>query len=215
MERAGGEGAGHDNRSMSARLAAFVLWTAVALAATFAVLRAVVRPQPTPAQASRASESGASDYARLLGTPAAVAAAPVPVAPSRYRLAGLIAEQRTPRSAAGGVALIAVDGKPPRAFRLGQRVDGDVVLREVGARSATLAAPGAAPMVLEAPARPAVATGVPVRSADAANVGSTGLGRAAAPPFIPPVPPAPPAPLAGAAGDPPTVPELRGSPQSR
>jgi general secretion pathway protein C len=86
------------------------------------------------------------------------------------------------------VALIAVDGKPARAFRVGATVDGETVLRSVQQRGVTLAAGGAAaPLVLELPPLPPPATGVPVSAA------------AASPPAVPgtsvpprPMPPAPP-----------------------
>ncbi|MBK6593938.1 MAG: hypothetical protein IPG23_15055 [Burkholderiales bacterium] len=53
----------------------------------------------------------------------------------------------------GGAALIAVDGKPPKPFRVGASVDGNLVLQSVAARRATLAAgvDGPAQMTLELP----------------------------------------------------------------
>jgi general secretion pathway protein C len=58
------------------------------------------------------------------------------------------------------VALIAVDGKPPRAFRIGSVVDGQNVLKTVNARGATLGPrDGAALVALNLPPPPAAATG--------------------------------------------------------
>ena len=53
-------------------------------------------------------------------------------------------------------ALLAVDGKPPRAYVVGQRVSGDTVLAEVSAERVVLDTRGAR-QELPAPARPAVA----------------------------------------------------------
>ena len=60
-----------------------------------------------------------------------------------------------------GLALIAVDGKPPRAFAVGAKLDTDLVLQSVGLRTASLGSPqGARSVLLELPALPAPATGV-------------------------------------------------------
>jgi general secretion pathway protein C len=59
-----------------------------------------------------------------------------------------------------GLALIAVDGKPPRAFAVGSKLDTDLVLQSVGLRTASLgSAQGARSVLLELPALPAPATG--------------------------------------------------------
>jgi general secretion pathway protein C len=52
-----------------------------------------------------------------------------------------------------GSALIAVDGKPGRAFRVGSKVDEGLVLEAVEPRKARLTQPGSTgePMVLEMP----------------------------------------------------------------
>jgi general secretion pathway protein C len=85
--------------------------------------------------------------ARLLGA-AAPAATAAPVAASRFVLLGVMA---SPSSR--GAALIAIDGKPGRAFRVGSKVDEGLVLEAVEPRKARLAqATGTGEsMVLEMP----------------------------------------------------------------
>ena len=81
--------------------------------------------------------------ARLMGAGAArPAAAVLPNASSRFALAGVVAGRH------GGAALIAVDGKPPRPFRVGSRVDEGLILQSVSARRASLAPQADAPAVL-------------------------------------------------------------------
>lgn len=65
-----------------------------------------------------------------------------------YVLVGVIAG-----GAQGGAALIAVDGKPPKPFRVGAVVDANLVLQSVGARRATLAvgSDGVGQITLELP----------------------------------------------------------------
>ncbi len=94
-----------------------------------------------------------ADLTRLFGA----AEAPPPEQSSRFRLIGLAA----PRSAGGpGVAVIAIDGKPARAYRLGAAVEGDLVLQAIERRSVALGPRGAPATVrLELPPMPAAATG--------------------------------------------------------
>ena len=92
---------------------------------------------------------------------AAVAASAAPVvAPdvaARFKLTGVVAAGR--REGAG-LALISVDGKPPRAYRVGERVDPQLVLQSVALRSARItAADGAPALTLELPAPTPAATG--------------------------------------------------------
>jgi general secretion pathway protein C len=77
--------------------------------------------------------------ARLLGgTPSAAAlAAPMAVASlaSRFQLVGVVAGATSGR----GAAVISVDGRPARPFRVGTQVDEGVVLQSVRGRQAVLA----------------------------------------------------------------------------
>jgi len=163
---------------MLARLSAFVIWSLVALTATFWMLRFVATPPRAPAYAVPVDRSAPAhgDLARLFGTTPAVAAAgqALPEASSRFRLLGVMAPKgkSADESSAYGLALIAVDGKPARAFAVGARLESDLVLQSVGLRSASLGpAQGGRSVLLELPALPAPATGVlPQLGAPAANI---------------------------------------------
>lgn len=153
---------------MASRLSAFVIWALVGATAVFWSLRLVVRAPVAPPFVVAVGEGGAvrGDLTRLLGvTPVAVAAtAPPPEAATRFRLLGVVAPKNAGAGGAtgggGGVALIAVDGKLPKAFAVGSSVDGDLTLQSVSLRTASIASGrGAVPITLELPALAAAATG--------------------------------------------------------
>jgi general secretion pathway protein C len=154
------------NRRMFARLSAFVIWSLVAAAVVFWALRLGVTPPQAPAFAVPIDRAAPprGDMARLFGAPPVVAVAEEarPEAPSRFRLVGVMAPRSSTAEGTGayGLALIAVDGKPPRAFAVGAKLDTDLVLQSVGLRTASLGTPqGARSVLLELPALPAPATG--------------------------------------------------------
>ena len=151
---------------MLARLSAFVIWALVAATLVFWALRLLSHAPVAPAYTVAVGDAAAvrSDLTRLLGAPpvAAVPVAAVPEAASRFRLIGVMAPKRNvvAGNAAYGLALIAVDGKAPKAFSVGARLDGDLVLQSVSLRSASIGpAQGAAAMKLELPPLPPPATG--------------------------------------------------------
>lgn len=148
---------------MLARLCAFVIWALVAASAVFWGLRLLVRAPAAPTNAVAVGDAAAVrvDLTRLLG--AAPVAAPLAVAEvsSRFRLIGIMAP-KAPAAAGhgGGVALIAVDGKLPRAYAVGSSLDGDLVLQSVSLRTAAIGpSQGAAIVTLELPPLPVAATG--------------------------------------------------------
>jgi general secretion pathway protein C len=172
---------------MLARLLTFVVWAAVAGSGVFWGLKLADRPQALPAHAVIATPGLAADadLSRLFGaTPEAAAAAAPPSPPesSRFQLVGVVA----PYSAAAraqGVALIAVDGKTARAFRIGAVVDGDHVLQSVQARAVAIGPRGGPALIsLELPLLPPPSTGVP---------GALPMAMPAPAPGAPPVPGAP------------------------
>lgn len=133
------------------RLSAFGVAALLAASAAYWLLRA---PQTSLADASlaeapvaaRAMEPAAEQktLARLLGSDktGAMDMAPAGLA-GRFVLSGVVA------SAAGsGAALIAVDGKPARAYGVGSRVAEGLVLKAVAPRRAMLAASAEAPVGL-------------------------------------------------------------------
>ncbi|WP_427913883.1 type II secretion system protein N [Ramlibacter sp. MMS24-I3-19] len=141
-----------DSNNWTVRGTTFVLWAVAGASAiawglklgnpnTLGVAPAAVRP---PLAADPAA------VARLLGHvqgsgPAAPAAAPLS---SRFSLVGVVAARSQQ-----GAALIAIDGRAPKPFRVGSSVDEGLVLQSVQARRAVLAAtPDGPPVVtLELP----------------------------------------------------------------
>jgi len=168
---------------MTARLSALVIWAAVAASAVFWGLRLFVAAPPVPpgTAVAEAAQAARGDVVRLLGA-APVQAAAAPAAPppesSRFRLSGVMAPRN---SGSYGVALIAVDGKPPRAFRVGARVDGDLVLQSVSLRTATVGTAGAASgFMMELPPLP------PPNTGSLPAMGFNGLPAPQALPSLPP-----------------------------
>lgn len=159
---------------MGVRLASFVVWFAVAACGLFWGLRLMARPLAAPAHAlavQSAAGGGGADVSRLLGVaapPLAVAAdAPVSApADSRFKLLGVVAPRGTGGDA--GLALIAVDGKPPRAFGLGATVDTPLVVLAVQHRGVQLGPRGGPVQLrLELPALPPPQRGQPAQVAAA------------------------------------------------
>jgi len=131
--------------------ATFTLWALVAASAVYWGLKFTAPAGGTTAAvASRnAAPPDPAAIARLLGAgPAAAAAAPVASLSSRFVLVGVVAS-----ASHHGAALIAVDGRPARPFRVGAALDEGVVLQSVAARRAVLAASadGPALVTLELP----------------------------------------------------------------
>ena len=170
---------------MWARAFTTLIWAAAAATAVYWGLKLYGRGTPAPAHVRALSSApGANawqgaDLTRLLGAdevvPPTVAAVPAPAtADARYQLLGVVAP-RGRAGAAPAVALIAVEGKPPRAYRVGAVVSGDTVLRAVHARSAELGlregpvaatlqiAPAAGVPAVGAPQPVPPAAGAPVR----------------------------------------------------
>jgi len=175
------------------RLLSFAIWALVAVSAVFWLTRLLARADAAPAHAVTVSANtavAAADLSRLLGSTrtASLDAAPEPPVDARYKLIGVVAPKS---AAAAGLALIAVDNKPPRPVSLGGVVDGSLVLLAVNHRRAELGpAGGAATVRLELPAVPE-----PNRSVRSA----TGPAPAVSPP--PPLPaiPLPAGPASGQA----------------
>jgi general secretion pathway protein C len=180
---------------MKARWLAFVIWGAVAASAVFWALRLFVHAPAAPGHTVTVSTAAAlrGDLTRLFGAdarPALASAAQSPGAESRYQLLGVVAS-RSQRDGAQGLALIAVDGKPARAYGVGAAVDGETVLQSVSARGAALGPKGGvASIALEIPALPPPATGsLPAALSGAVAPSPVRPGAAA---MARPPPPAPP-----------------------
>jgi len=171
---------------MLSRLSAFVIWALVAATAVFWGLRVLVHAPAAPAYTVPVGDASAvrGDLNRLLGSaPVATAATPTADTNSRFRLLGIMAPKYSSGAVAThGVALIAVDGKMPKAYAVGSRLDGDLVLQSVSLRTASIGPEqGATAITLELPPLAAAATG---------KLPAGGMGSAPVPPvFTPPVAP--------------------------
>ncbi len=125
--------------------AASIAWWGLRL--TGASHAALVAPSPV-LSADAVVDAGA--VARLLGAVTVTAAdvTPAPGAASRFSLLGIVAG-----AANQGAALIAIDGKPGRPYRVGSKVEDGLFLQSVEPRRARLApsATGPASMLLEMP----------------------------------------------------------------
>lgn len=130
------------------RLAAFVLAALAAASATYWFLKFQTGSTPGDAVVI----AGAGDQvinppdtpvlARALGADAAsaVRAAQPANEPARVNVVSRMALQGVIASGSrAGTALIAIDGKPARPYRVGSRVEGDLLLQAVTAKQALLA----------------------------------------------------------------------------
>jgi len=192
---------------MSSRVSAFVIWALVAATGVFWGLRQFVRGPGAPAYTVPIGDSTVvrGDLTRLLGAPPVAPVAAAPAAPeisTRFRLVGVVA----PRGnvAGSGVAVIAIDGKPARAFRVGATLDSGLMLRSVAQRSAAISnAKGDTSFTLELPTPVAAAMGslpaVSMTSPDALASGARPqqFNPGAAPMMAAPQMAAPPAPIPG------------------
>ncbi|MBS0447290.1 MAG: hypothetical protein JSR59_15225 [Proteobacteria bacterium] len=149
---------------MVARLSALVVWALVAASAVFWGLRLTARPPQAPPYTVGVGDGAVAraDLTRLFGAPA-VAEPEETIAPdaaARYQLLGVIAPKPPKPNNPFGVALIAVDGQPPKAYKVGASLEDDLVLQSVGLRTAAVGpADGKAAFTLELPAPQPAATG--------------------------------------------------------
>ncbi|WP_418119288.1 hypothetical protein [Variovorax sp. 350MFTsu5.1] len=149
-----------------APLATTGLWALAAGAAVFWALRLASPTDAVAAAATMPRPSVAADsdsVARLLGVLPESRTAPVaPEAASRFALSGVVADPSRQ-----GAALISIDGKPPRPFRVGSTVGESYVLQSVGLRSATigLRADGPAAFTLQLPVRAPISVSTPALAA--------------------------------------------------
>lgn len=132
------------------RLATLALWALAGASAVYWGLRlSATATGPAPvAAAPEAVQADPQTLARLLGAQAATVAQ-APAAASRFVLQGLLAGT----TSGDGAALIAVDGKPARPYRVGASVDQGLVLQFLSRREARLGAAvdGATTLTLEMP----------------------------------------------------------------
>ena len=114
----------------------FVLWALVAASAVYWALKLIGGEEAAvaPPVARNPAPADPAAVARLMGAgPKTVEAAPVSSLASRFSLVGVVASRNSQ-----GAALIAVDGKPPKPFRVGSAVEEGLVLQSVQGRRAVL-----------------------------------------------------------------------------
>jgi general secretion pathway protein C len=146
-----------DNRRMVSKAASnwtvrgvtFLLWAVAAASAVAWGLKLSAGPGAVPPAVAGARTTAPVDtaaLARVLGSsgPApAAGAAPQAPAPTRMSLLGVVADRSRQ-----GAALISVNGRPPKPYRVGSLVDEGLVLKSVEGRRAVLAASMDGPAVL-------------------------------------------------------------------
>lgn len=114
---------------MWSRPSAFVVWALVAGSLVFWGLRLLARPDAVPREALPVSLAQAvrGDLTRLFPAPVRQEEQPAeqPGLASRLRVLGVVAPRIGPSGAQpdAGVVLISLDGRPPRAVRMGERID--------------------------------------------------------------------------------------------
>lgn len=147
------------------RTLSFVVWALLALSLAYWGLRwdrQASGTAPVAASVAVAAVDTAA-VARLLGSPDAAATVAVSTS-SRFALSGVVARGASHT----GAALIAVDGKAPKAYSVGSKIEDGLYLQAVAPRRATLGAraEGPASMTLELPApSPTSSTGSGVAGA--------------------------------------------------
>ena len=167
----------------------FLLWIAAGASVVYWGLKLAARPAtvtaPTIGRAPAPVDPAA--VARLLGSGPVAALPAAPSLASRFALVGVVAGP----GARPGAALIAVDGKPAKPFRVGAAVEEGLVLQSVEARRAVLAAAADGPPVL--------ALELPTRSAGSQPVRGLppGMPPGMPGPVISPGSPVPPPPQSG------------------
>ena len=132
-----------------------LLWGLAGASGVFWGLRLSTPPDaPVPRAVAGAAVAVPEPLAlsRLLGgSPAETVLAALPAASSRFVLRGVVADRD-----GQGAALVAVDGKPARPFRVGGQLTEGYVLQSVTVRAATLGArvDGVPALTLQLPVPP-------------------------------------------------------------
>lgn len=182
----------------AASLAMFALLCATIAYWALQLLAPAVPIAPAGSLAGAGDAADPVSAGRLFGLPSGSGSAQAPVAPSSIQVLGVAASELR------GSAVLSVDGKPARAFMVGDAVSAAAKLVEVRPGAVVIERNGAR-VELPAPQRPSVATlwAGPARSGEAPT--------ATAPParVVPPPPTPPAAAAAGAAPSPPAPLDLR------
>jgi general secretion pathway protein C len=127
-------------------LTTFAVWALVAGSAAYWGLKLSGTPGGSAAAPVAVRGNAPVDpvaVARLLGaSPSVATATPAANVASRFALVGVVAS-----ASHQGAALISIDGKPPKPYRVGAALDEGVVLQSVDARHAVLGSGENGPVV--------------------------------------------------------------------
>jgi general secretion pathway protein C len=134
--------------SWTVRGVTFLLWALAAASIAYWALKlgSTSAVGVGPVAGVRPVSADPAAVGRLLGQTAVTASTPTSPAPalaSRFNLIGVVAG-----GTRQGAALIAVDGRPARPYRIGSAVDDGLVLQSVAPRRAVLAASSTGPAVV-------------------------------------------------------------------
>jgi general secretion pathway protein C len=154
----------------SMRLITALLWALATASVVYWGLRlggpGATLAAPAAAHSAPAGDASArlAAMARVLGATPATEAAPVVIAPKRFGLFGVVAQ------GSDGAALLVIDGKPARPYRVGTQLEAGLLLQSVGPRHVVLAASAGGPALhrLELPGPMAANSAAPAAAAPAA-----------------------------------------------
>jgi len=150
---------------MVSRIFAFLVWAVCAAGLAYWGLHWLAKPLPVPPHSATVSLTAdpKGDMARLLTAPetspdAAGPSAEQSALAARIQLIGLMAA--TGNGSGPSVALLVIDGKPAKAFKVGQTIDGEQVVQAITRQGVDIGLPGQpATATLPAQTLPAAATG--------------------------------------------------------
>jgi general secretion pathway protein C len=172
----------------SMRLITALLWALATASVVYWGLRlggaGATRAAPAAEHSAPAGDASTrlAALARVLGATPSTEAVPVIIAPNRFGLFGVVAQ------GSDGAALLVIDGKPARPYRVGTQLEEGLLLQSVGPRHVVLAASAGGPALhrLELPG-PMAANSAAATAAAAAAAAATATAAAAA--TAPPAPP--------------------------
>ncbi len=143
------------------RLITLAVWALLGWTLLFLLLRLLPAPLQQPAQAVAPGAPAPASLSRLFGSaPLALdAGLPPPPASTRFQLLGVVAPRGPAQRGEAGVALLAIDGGPPRSYRVGDWVDGELRLLSVESHGVGLGQGQQVQMQLSLPPLAAAATG--------------------------------------------------------
>lgn len=175
----------------SVRLITALLWALAMASVVYWGLRlggpGVTRTAPATTHSAPAGDASArlAAITRVLGDAQSAVATSVASAPTRFGLLGVVAQ------GSSGAALLVIDGKPARPYRVGSQLEEGLLLQSVGQRHVVLAASAGGPALhrLELPGPMAAVSAAPTAAATPAALPAP----RPVPPQVSPAPPQAPA----------------------